>query len=309
VDPEREEHKAGLPGPSVWPIGVAVGVACILIGLIVSWWVVAIGAVITFAFGLFWMYELSGARQPAEKAEPEPAAAEPGPPLPVARKLESEKKTRTGFLAAATLGLGGVIGALVTVPPVFLALIPPFLKQGYKEIDIGPLSNYPKGQWMIATFLLDPKQGPVTRRTAYIRYNGPLRSQPSFTIISNRCAHLGCPVQPNGLVQNVGKKRTKTQSGEAIDTIPVLGVSGFSCPCHGGAYDNEGNRTAGPPVKGLDRYEFSIRDGRLLLGDLYSVSHVDGSGAGAEIHKYKLYGPGQHVDGVEQILYPFTTPS
>src|SRR5205807_10231464 len=41
-----------------------------------------------------------------------------------------------------------------------------------------------------------------SRRTAFIRNNGSLgtgnAAVPSFTIISNRCAHLGCPVQANG---------------------------------------------------------------------------------------------------------------
>ena len=93
-----------------------------------------------------------------------------------------------------------------------------------------------------------------------------------------------------------------------MTTIPVIAVSGYSCPCHGGAYDTEGNRTAGPPVRGLDRYEFSIKNGHLILGRNYSVSHVDGSGAQARIQKYDLTGPGQHVDGWEQIFYPIQPP-
>ena len=36
--------------------------------------------------------------------------------------------------------------------------------------------------------------------------------------------------------------------------------AGFGCPCHGGAYDTEGNRTAGPPVRSLDR--FAVLDRR-----------------------------------------------
>ncbi len=62
-------------------------------------------------------------------------------------------------------------------------------------------------------------------------------------------------------------------------------------------------------MRALDRYEFSIRDGHLWIGRTYSVGHVDGAGASAKIHSYKLAGPGQHVDGWEQILYPFQPPS
>src|SRR5262249_11757249 len=153
-------------------------------------------------------------------------------------------------------------------------------------------------------FLLVPSEGAVARRTAYIRFNGPLNGQPSFTIISNRCAHLGCPVQPLGLVQPDKAKTSSEPGGESVTLTPVLAVSGFSCPCHGGAYDTEGNRTAGPPVRALDRYEFSIKNGHLILGRNYSVGAVDNTGAQAKIHKYDLTGPGQHVDGWEQIFYP-----
>ena len=84
--------------------------------------------------------------------------------------------------------------------------------------------------------------------------------------------------------------------------------AGFGCPCHGGQYDTEGNRTAGPPVRALDRYDFEIKNGRLVLLSQYSVSQVDGTGAQAKIHKYKLVGPGEHVDGIEQVLYPLNPP-
>ena len=86
---------------------------------------------------------------------------------------------------------------------------------------------------------------------------------------------------------------------------PVASVSGFQCPCHGGAYDSEGNRTAGPPVRALDRYQFLIKDGNLVLGTPYSVGKVEGTGADAVIEAYSLADPGQHVDGPEQIFYPY----
>jgi hypothetical protein len=85
-------------------------------------------------------------------------------------------------------------------------------------------------------------------------------------------------------------------------------IAGYGCPCHGGQYDPEGNRIAGPPVRGLDRYYFAIANDRLILLAPYSVSHVDGTGATAKIHAYKAAGPGEHIDGPEQILYPLQPP-
>jgi hypothetical protein len=93
-----------------------------------------------------------------------------------------------------------------------------------------------------------------------------------------------------------------------VTIIPMIPAGGFGCPCHGGQYDTEGNRTAGPPVRALDRFEYEINHGRLVLLGAYSVSHVDGTGAAAKIHKYTQTGPGQHVDGPESWLYPVQPP-
>jgi hypothetical protein len=78
----------------------------------------------------------------------------------------------------------------------------------------------------------------------------------------------------------------------------------FGCPCHGGQYNAEGNRTAGPPVRSLDRYSFSIKNGNLVLGEIYAVGNVEGTGANATISRYPWSVPGTHVDGVEAWLYP-----
>ena len=151
--------------------------------------------------------------------------------------------------------------------------------------------------------------GEVGRRTTYIRNNGLLDGSPSFTIISNRCAHLGCPVQPNGLIDEKGQKNvlSRTTGADVLSITPVA-PSGFGCPCHGGQYDTEGNRTAGPPVRALDRYEYSIVNGNLVLDKPFSVGETVGKGKDATIYAYELTGPGQHVDGVESWLYPIQPP-
>ncbi len=297
-------------------MGFAVGIVCILVGLVVSWPAVAVGAAITLVFGFLWVKDVTiGLR--VRPAEPEPASEPAAPPLPAHKGPaampepepgEPARYPRSKFLEGATLGLGGLIGGIVTVPAVGFAIVPAFLKQGHPEIDLGPLSNFPEGDWLIAHFDLDPKEGQVSRRTAYVRYNGLLQGKPSITIISNRCAHLGCPVQPGGLIQSDQTKDQKTSGGQLIQLTPVLGLSSFTCPCHGGAYDSEGNRTAGPPVRALDRFEYSIRKGRVFLGRAYSVGQVSGTGAQARIAKYDLAGPGQHVDGPEQWFYPIQPP-
>lgn len=315
MDP-AEHEKPHLPAPTVGPVGFAIGVVVILVGLIVNpLWISTIGAVLAVIFAFVWAREATAELRGSHVAvEPElreagigdaPATAGEAavtPPEP------GERFPRSRFLEASTLGLGAVIGGVVTVPVAGFTILPAFLGQKRHEVDLGPVGDLAQGQWYIATFVTDPKEGVTSRRTAFVRNNGAVASGsaqvPSFTIISNRCAHLGCPVQANG---PIGKTKTeKTANGpiQLHETQPA----GFGCPCHGGQYDNEGNRTAGPPVRGLDRYDFEIKDGRLILLGMYSVSHVDGTGAQAKIHKYKLAGPGEHVDGIEQIFYPLQPP-
>ena len=115
-------------------------------------------------------------------------------------------------------------------------------------------------------------------------------------------------MQPNGPSFPDETKNVNTGSGQHVTLIKMLPAGGFGCPCHGGQYDTEGNRTAGPPVRSLDRFEYSIVKGHLILTKTYSVAHVDGEGKDAVIHKYGLAGPGQHIDGWEQVFYPLQPP-
>ncbi len=226
------------------------------------------------------------------------------------------RATRKGCLSGMTLGLGAVIGGAVTVPPALFAILPPFLKgEGFHDLDVdlGPIDAYPEGQWMVAKFNVSPRGGSVNGRTAFVRYNGLVenprtrRMEPSFTIISNRCVHLGCPFQPNGPIAD--KERRVIGAGAKRVELTPTRPNGFGCPCHAGQYDIEGNRTAGPPVRALDRYAYAIRRGRLVLIGLFSVGKVEGEGKEARIAKYRLAAPGIHVDGWERILYPWQPPS
>ena len=293
------------PPPSLWPIGFAIGIAVLLTGLVVSTPAAVVGGVIALVFGFLWIRDVTRpVRTPAPAVEPETRAALTSSAAATdAGEDEEGTYPRSTFLAASTLGLGAVIGGVITLPVLGFAVLPSFTNQERKGIDLGPIENFPEGEFVIATYLEDPAVGEVTRRTMFIRYNGLLDGEPSFTTLYSRCAHLGCPVQPNGPVEDEQKKTY----GDNVDLIPVLAV-GFGCPCHGGQYDTEGNRTAGPPVRALDRAEFSIIDGNLVLGDFFSVAEVEGVGASARIYKYGRMPPGVHVDGASGWLYPLEVP-
>jgi Rieske Fe-S protein len=316
LNPNEMPEEPHLPSPSLWPIGFAIGIAVVLVGLIIDpLWVSTIGGAIALVFGILWARDATSELRGRPLAIP-PEHREPSAPSGSALQpahAEQSRFPRNKFLEGTTLGLGAVIGGIITVPVAGFAVLPGFVGQKRHKVDLGLLSDFADGQWYIATFMLDPSEGEVSRRTAFIRSNGSLtvkgKQVPSFTIISNRCAHLGCPVQANGPTGAFLGMKTLTETGKngKVTLLPVV-PAGFGCPCHGGQYDTEGNRTAGPPVRGLDRYDFEIDNGRVILLSTYSVSKVEGTGGQAKIHKYKEVGPGEHVDGIEQILYPLNPP-
>jgi Rieske Fe-S protein len=315
MEPHGSDSTPHVPPPSLWPIGFAIGIVLVLVGLVIgSWATVAVGAVLTVAFGFVWLRDLAtgqGAPAPPEE-EPAPAPAVASrTPRPAPEEVEEyDRYPRNVFLSLSTLGIGAAIGGLVTLPVIVMAVGDPYVKSTQEDADLGPIDQFPEGEYMVATYISNPQEGEVSRRTAYVRNNGLTEDGvPSFTILSNRCVHLGCPVQANGLLIE-DEKTVQRSEGQtiAVELTPTQATAGFGCPCHGGQYNIEGNRTAGPPVRALDRYEFEIVDGRLILKSQFSVSYVEGEGAEATIHKYDPTAPGIHVDGVESPLYPIVPP-
>ena len=288
-----------VPGPSLWPIGFAIGIACLLLGLVLSWLVAAIGAVLAVVFGLLWARDVTrDVRGDVPVITPETRRVTDGAG-PEAADEQLPVYSRSVFLEASLIGLSGVLGAVLTLPVLGFMVLPSFTNVDEDEVDLGPLDNFPEGEYVIATYLSKPEQGEVSRRTAFVRNNGSSEAgEPSFTILYSRCVHLGCPVQPNGPIDEDAIKKVND-----VELRPVLAQS-FGCPCHGGQYNAEGNRTAGPPVRSLDRYSFSIRNGNLILGELFAVGNVSGTGANATISRYPWSVPGTHVDGLEAWLYP-----
>ena len=54
------DDRPQLPPPSLWPVGFAVGVVCLLVGLVISWPVAAVGAAIALVFGFLWARDVTG---------------------------------------------------------------------------------------------------------------------------------------------------------------------------------------------------------------------------------------------------------
>src|SRR5207237_258975 len=105
----------------------------------------------------------------------------------------AERFPRNRLLERATLGLGGLVALGVALPVAGFAVLPAFLGQRRRAVNLGPIGAFPQGQFVIATFLSDPSQGEISRRAAYVRTNGLLGGAPSFTLLSSPCTHVHSP--------------------------------------------------------------------------------------------------------------------
>jgi Rieske Fe-S protein len=180
--------------------------------------------------------------------------------------------SRGKFLTGVTLGLGGLIGAAITVPVIGFALGPSFQGEKWYWVDLGSVEQYAVGKFTTVIFESAPDTGYIDRRVAFVRKE--TSGNPPFTVISNTCMHLGCPVQAN--------------------------PSGFACPCHGGQYDTQGRRTAGPPVRPLNRYEAMVENNNLYIGRAFACELQNGN----VVMTSEWKDPGQPVQGLLSFLYP-----
>jgi Rieske Fe-S protein len=170
------------------------------------------------------------------------------------------------------------MGLMIGVPAAGLALTPAVKGKDFPETLVGNVDDFTEGTFKKVVIRPGNQDDPaayVRELVAFVRKNPSgfkdelTGTRDEFTIISNICAHLGCPVQENG--------------------------GNFVCPCHGGAYGSNGEVTGGPPVRPLDRFSYDVKGGELWVTGLYSLT-TDGD-------KAKFRGPGQHSSGPEKYFY------
>src|SRR5262245_7635514 len=116
-------------------------------------------------------------------------------------------------------------------------------------ISLGPLDGFPEGQTRLATYR-NPYTRPWDGVTADIPCWVRRIEGEKFQVFAINCTHLGCPVrwfQESHL---------------------------FMCPCHGGAFYEDGSRASGPPPRGLYEYDYNIQNNELVVkgGQLPTLS-------------------------------------
>jgi Rieske Fe-S protein len=151
--------------------------------------------------------------------------------------------SRRAMIVKLGLLLNGIVGAILAVPIVRYLLSPVTRekKTGYESwLSLGGLEQFPAGQTRLASYR-NPVVSPTDGETANIACWVRNVDDQNFQVFAINCAHLGCPV------------RWFPQS------------SLFMCPCHGGAYYQDGSRASGPPERGLFQYPYKIQNGKLLI--------------------------------------------
>lgn len=152
----------------------------------------------------------------------------PPAPLPLPSDAHGRRRALVLLVNGALATIGGALGALLGV----FALRP--TRQGARE------------RWVRAASMIELTPGaPLARVLSVPRADGWYRERARQTVflvrdgdavkaLSATCTHLGCQVR-----WDRDAKR-------------------FRCPCHGGAYDAQGNVIEGPPPRPLDTIDVRV---------------------------------------------------
>jgi menaquinol-cytochrome c reductase iron-sulfur subunit len=200
--------------------------------------------------------------------------------------FEGETVTRRRLMTVGGQSLGGVAAAAFALPALAFAVGPLFERKEWHWQSIGAVADLPKDTYIPKVITETPGIGETGDTTIYVRQRNAsidTTDKPDqynqIIAISTRCMHLGCPVR---FVQAAAR---------------------FICPCHGGVYDFQGQRTGGPPVRPLDRFYTRVRNGTVEVGPRFSVN--------SHLKRFSPRDPGEDTDGIGQYLYParFSTPA
>src|SRR5262245_26677265 len=158
--------------------------------------------------------------------------------------------SRRSFLFKLGTALNVMAATMLSIPVIGF-VFSSFRSKGPSEswIELGSLDSFPERQTRLATYH-NPYTRPWDGATAEIPCWVRRIEGERFQVFAINCTHLGCPVrwfQDSRL---------------------------FMCPCHGGAYYEDGTRAAGPPPRGLYENQYKIEGGRLLVrgGQLPTLS-------------------------------------
>jgi menaquinol-cytochrome c reductase iron-sulfur subunit len=151
--------------------------------------------------------------------------------------------SRRSMLMKVGIFLNGIVAAILAVPIIRYAMssVTREKKGAYDSwLSLGSLEQFPAGETRLATFR-SPDGVPWDGKTDDIPCWVRRIDAATFQVFAINCAHLNCPVR----------------------WFPQSRL--FMCPCHGGAYYEDGSRASGPPERGLFQYQYRIEGGNLFI--------------------------------------------
>jgi menaquinol-cytochrome c reductase iron-sulfur subunit len=145
---------------------------------------------------------------------------------------------RRQFLSRLTIVLGGLTGAIISLPVIGFFFAPLLRKVPRLWRPVGEVEHFRIGTTVEVKFEDAsplPWSGLTAQTAAWLRRE----NEEDFIAFSLNCTHLGCPVR----------------------WLPEADL--FVCPCHGGVYYKDGQVAAGPPPRPLVRYPVRVRLGKV----------------------------------------------
>jgi len=150
-------------------------------------------------------------------------------------------QSRRSFLFKAGIALNGIAATLLGVPIIGYALSGFSNRRQMRSwVSLGPLDQFPEGETRLAVYR-NPFTRPWDGDTAQIPCWVRRIEGDKFQVFAINCSHLGCPVR----------------------WFP--GSRLFMCPCHGGAFYEDGSHASGPPPRGLFEYQHKVENGNLIV--------------------------------------------
>jgi Rieske Fe-S protein len=163
---------------------------------------------------------------------------------------DENKLSRRSLFMKVGIFFNGLVASALAVPIVgyVLSSVVRSRSSSYLAwVALGHVSDFPEGETRLATFKnpnVMPTDGKTVDTACWVR-----RIEGNqFQVFAVNCAHLGCPVR----------------------WFPQSNL--FMCPCHGGAYYQDGSRASGPPERGLFEYPLKIDNGLIQIqaGELFT---------------------------------------
>ena len=256
VEPEHEEEEEA-PGPSYWPVVLALGIVGIAAGIVYEWDYGSILVALPLAAGASAGWANAIRREMAAATGPE---GEPmGPPLvtpdgrvlmPVSgRELATQaaggaaiaiERVETGQISRRSLlrisfwtGLGA---GLLAFAGMMVDMLYPRGVTGFGGIvSAGTVDQFPPGS-----------KTPNAEGKFWLVNLTAEQGGPGFLALWWKCPHLGCTVP---------------WRESFVFPDPATGQDDrgwFRCPCHGSTYSDAGIRVFGPAPRSLDRMALTI---------------------------------------------------